>query len=111
MSRTFSTSSPLSRGDVLSVETGSGRKLVKITQCTGSNPYTATFRRYGWPDRAWDTIRAYWRSVLKPLRDWRYERCDTAWCPRRAVLETADCDAYCRRHAPDDAHAKEIDRG
>jgi len=104
MGSTLSTTSPFSRGAVLGVGTGSDFELVKVRHCTGVGPFTVAIRRYRWYDRAWDTVRAYWRRLLKPFKDWRYARCDTRWCPRAAVLETDDYDEYCRRHAPAGAH-------
>ena len=109
MSSTLTTASPFTRGQVLGVGTGPDFELVKVRSCTGVGPFTVTIRRYRWHDHTWDTMRAYWRRLLKPFKDWRYVCCDTPWCPRAAVLETDDFDAYCRRHAPADAHEIEDD--
>lgn len=99
---TLTTSSAFDRGNVLGI--GPDTELVKVLRRAGVGPYTVTVRRYRWSDRAWDRVRAYWRRLVKPLKDWRYARCDTPWCLRAPTLETDDYDTYCSRHAPEGAY-------
>lgn len=96
---TMSTLSPLRRGQVISV----GDEIVKVRRCTGSGPFTVAVRRYRWFDRVLDRVRAARRRALTPVKKWRYERCDTCWCLRKASFETEDFDAYCPRHTPEGA--------
>lgn len=110
---TMATTSRFPRGSVLSVDAGPVSELVKVTHCAGVGPFTLTVRRYRWFDRLRDTVRARWRRAwrwaTKPVRDWRYDRCDTPRCLRTAVLETDDYDGYCAKHAPAGAHPLEGD--
>lgn len=103
MNGTLTTSSPFDRGAIIGIGSGADCELVKVTRCVGAGPYTVAVRRYRWFDRTWDTLRAYWRHLLKPYCEWQYGRCDTRRCLRTAALETDDYDAYCRRHAPEGA--------
>lgn len=108
---TLSTMSAFRRGDVLRIDTGPDAELVKVTGCTGVGPYTVAVRRYRWHDRAWAWLRVLPKRlaepVAKPLRRWRYQRCEAHWCLRKATLETTDYDEYCERHAPADARPLE----
>jgi hypothetical protein len=110
MANTLTTLAPFRRGDVIGIGAGTDCEFVKVRRCTGSGPYTVAIRRYRWFDRLLDRIRARWRRMLKPISDWRYDRCDVRWCPRKAVALTADYDEFCMRHAPaDGVHGLEND--
>jgi hypothetical protein len=94
-------SSAVARRQVLQVDTGRKAELVKVKQCTGVGPFQVTVRPLTRLDRAGSWLLRWPRWLRRKARDWWLDRCEARFCMRKYVVEDADLDGWCWKHADD----------